>query len=205
MAKLDKSAPDYDPKEEPLTDRQKLFIDAYCRHFNKSRAALEAGYSESCSKRYGWDLYHKPHVKAEIDRIVESQCMGKFEVLNRLGNIARGDVGEMLTETENGGAVFDYAKAKEQTSLIRKLKTKSRSLARSDDEDSGIIEVETDVELYSALDALVQIGRHLGLFTDKSEISGPGGGPLQIVAADELAQARARAVAEEKKLLGNEQ
>ena len=40
--------------------------------------------------------------------------------------------------------------------------------------------VETDLELYSALDALALLGRHHKLFTDKTEITGKDGGKVQI-------------------------
>ena len=37
------------------------------------------------------------------------------------------------------------------------------------------------LKLHDAQAALVQIGRHHGLFTDKVEASGPGGAPLRVM------------------------
>ena len=35
-------------------------------------------------------------------------------------------------------------------------------------------------KLYCRDNALVQVGKHFGMFTDKTEVGGPGGGPIQI-------------------------
>jgi phage terminase small subunit len=56
-------------------------------------------------------------------------------------------------------------------------------------EDTPIVETEVEFELHDSQNALVQIGRHHKLFTDKSELSGPDGGPIAFT-ADDMAQAK---------------
>lgn len=170
---------DEQPELPKLTDKQRLFVASYLLHFNKTRAALEAGYSVRCAHKYGYETYNKPAVKAAIEAEIESRCMAKNEVLDRLGAMARGDVGEFLTPAVNGGVTFDYEKARNKTALIKKLKVKNRAII-GDGDDPSVIETDVDFELYSALDALVQIGRHLGIFTDKTELSTPDGKSLRV-------------------------
>ena len=188
------------PKQ--LTPKQRIFVEQYTKDFNGRRAALAAGYSQASAHKVGWDIRRIPHVQAEIEKIIAEKCMGKDEVLTRLAEQARGDVGEFLTPTANGGAAFDYKKAKDKTHLIRKLKTKSRALADDDGDAIGIVETEVEFELYDAQAALVQIGRHLKLFTDKSEVDAAL--LVGVMTADELAAARTKATKEEKKLLQDE-
>ena len=63
-----------------------------------------------------------------------------------------GAVAELTTET-----VFERTKSNGAPSEVRKVKLK----------------------LWDKKGALVDIGRHLGMFKDKVEVSGPGGGPIE--------------------------
>jgi hypothetical protein len=52
---------------------------------------------------------------------------------------------------------------------------------KGDDEDgTPVTEVDVELELYDAQAALVHIGRHHKLFTDKSELTGKDGAPLVV-------------------------
>ena len=52
---------------------------------------------------------------------------------------------------------------------------------------------KVSIELYDAQAALVQMGKAHGLFVERAELSGPGGSPIEVTAA-QLAEARRRAL-----------
>lgn len=112
--------------------------------------------------------------------------MGAEEALSRLSDIARGDVGDLLTPI-NGIAALDITKAQRLglTKLIKRVKQK-RDFGKKKN-----IETETEeIELYSALDALDKILRVHGRYNDSLSINGnPNAQRLQsfVIPADSIA------------------
>lgn len=54
-------------KARELTKRQRLFVVSYLKHYNASKAALEAGYSQKTAYSIGHENKRKPAIKALID------------------------------------------------------------------------------------------------------------------------------------------
>ncbi len=52
-----------------MTERQKLFIEAYLVHFNSTKAAIEAGYSEKSARKHGSYL----RTNKDIDKILKER------------------------------------------------------------------------------------------------------------------------------------
>lgn len=173
-----------------FTDKQLLFIAEYVKDFNKTRAAIAAGYSERSARDIGHENLTKPNIAEEVQRIIDERCMGKDEALIRLGEHARSNIGDFWDIPENGDPVLNLAseRAKKKLHLIKKLKTKTTTrTVRQDDGYADITTTETEIELYDAQAALVQIGRHHKLFTDKIEADVTG----EIAfTSDEAAQAK---------------
>jgi hypothetical protein len=112
--------------------------------------------------------------------------MSAEEVLMRLSDIARGDLAGLMEITpsgftfrllvdENGERIVNP-----KTKLIRKIKQKVTTyLGKTEDaEDREII--ETEMELYSAQEALNTLGKYHKLFVDRQEITGEDGGPVTL-------------------------
>jgi phage terminase small subunit len=165
-----------------LTNKQKAFIDEYLVDFNATQAAIRAGYSEKSAYSIGWENLRKP----EIIEAIREKAMSAEEVLMRLSDIARGDIADLMNITpagftfrllvdENGERVVNP-----NTKLIRKIKQKVTTyLGKTEDaEDREII--ETEIELYNAQDALVQLGKYHKLFVDRTETTGADGGPIAV-------------------------
>lgn len=185
-----------------LTGKQAAFVEAYLIHRNATRAAIEAGYDgdyNSCAV-IGHENLKKVNIAEAISARITESCMSADEVLERLGAQARGDVKEFLSTQADGTPFFDYggALAEGKTHLIKKMKTKRRIYTEKGKEDTPIVETEVEFELHDAQAALVHIGRHHKLFTDKQEVSGPDAGPIPFTvdiidqAKDELAEWKQR-------------
>lgn len=180
-------------KEEiKLTPKQKLFTDYYIGEArqNAAKAARLAGYSEKTAKEVGYENLTKPHISDYISARLKELTLSAETVLARLTEIANGDVNDFLNE--NGHFDLQTARQNGKTPLIKKLKQKrtikqkktevSESmqsfLAKDEideiETDVEIIYEETEFELYSAHEALRDLGKHHKLFTDKTEIEHKG-------------------------------
>lgn len=144
-----------------LNNQQKLFVECYLKHFNATRAAKEAGYSEKTAYSQGHDLLKKPEIQSRVRARLDEAAMSANEVLYHLTQIARGDLNDLVDDNGN----LDLKKAREEgkTNLLKRIK--SRNITT---ENSDIYEAET--EGYDRLRALELLGKHHALFTDKMKI-----------------------------------
>ena len=161
-----------------LRNKQLIFISEYLKDFNARQAAIRAGYSEKTAGIIGHENLNKPYIAEEIKRQIDERIMSADEVKTRLADIARGDLADFMDFTTSGYVINMVTKdeygnliPKTQTKLIKKIKQKVTTyLSKSEDgEDREII--ETELELYSAHDALRDIGKIHALFTDKTDVN----------------------------------
>ena len=103
----------------------------------------------------------KPEIAAAIQERIDTLTMRADEVLIRLGQIARGSVAE-FADIEKLSDLRNHPLAH----LVKKIKSKKRI------DVDGIEYLDFEFELYSAHEALRDIGKHHALFTDKVEHSG---------------------------------
>lgn len=152
--------------EKSLSDKQTAFVEAYLQTWNATKAAKLAGYSEKTAYSQGHDLLKKPEIDSRVRARIAEMTMQADEVLLRLAGHARGDMGEMI-DRETMGLDLKKVVNEGSSQLIKKLKQTTSS--------DGIAEkVTIEVELYDAQAALVHIGKHLGLFESKLDITSGG-------------------------------
>jgi len=129
--------------------------EAYCRVYpNSSREAASVS---------AYEILRNPKILEEIDRRVAEETMSANEVLMRLADEARGDIGEFWSIQPDGEPVLDLLNAKVQGKLhlIKKLKVKTTTRTIS---DIDVTTKEVDFELYDAQAAKRLIGQHHKLF-----------------------------------------
>lgn len=154
-----------------LTDKQQAFIDHYflCG-FNGTEAAARAGYDgerETLAVVASENL-RKPNIREAIDARMAETKMSANEVLARLGEHARGNIVPFLVTDHDGNLEsFDLSDDK-PLHLLKKA-----SITES--EFKGVTKRTVTIELYDAQSALVHIGRHYGLFVDKTALTDPTG------------------------------
>ena len=140
-------------QNQPLTAGEQAFVEHYLITFNAAKSALRAGFCEQNpvnSKIIGWEMLSKPYIKRAIDNRIASVCMDANEVLGRLAAIARGDIMDFMSKDTNGNWFFDFDKAETSgSSFLIKSITPTREGPK--------------VELYSALEALDRIAKHLNI------------------------------------------
>lgn len=156
-----------------MTNKQIIFIREYTRDFNATRAAKVAGYSDKTAYSYGQQLLKNLEVQAAIKARIDELTMGADEVLVRLAKIARGDMADFFDITPQGWNIKLTRDGVpiEQTGLIKKIKQRVTTRLAKDESGEDSETIETELELYSALEALQTIGKAHALFTDKAEIN----------------------------------
>lgn len=161
-----------------FTRKQQLFIDSYFANgFNATRAAITAGYSEDTAYSQGSRLLKDVEIKAEVERRFDELVLPPAEILARLSEHARGDLGDIWDE-ESGQIDWKKARAAGKTGLIRRFKHKTIRTTNPKGEDTEIFEDE--IELQNPQKALELIGKHRRLFIDRTEISGVDGKPIEV-------------------------
>ena len=111
-------------------------------------------------------------IRAEIDARLAEMGMGANEVLARLASHARGSLDPFLQVSgENAWIDLTTDEAKVNLHLIKEMETERRRYGKDDD---MVEEFKVKIKLHDPQAALVQLGRHHKLFTDKVEVDDSG-------------------------------
>jgi len=156
-----------------LPPKRQLFVEAYIASgCNATEAARRAGYAAPAEE--GYRLLRIAQVAEAIRERVEAakECMGADEVLARLTEQARSTLDDFLD-----GEQIDFDKARD---LGKMHLLKSISWTK----------YGPRIEVYDAHAALVDLGRHHKLFTDRVEKS-PEETAAEQAKADALAEVAA--------------
>lgn len=151
-----------------LTNKQRVFIEQYLICWNATEAARRAGYK--VPRQEGSRLLSNADVMRAISERLANLKMQADEVLARLTDHARGSLSDFINEA--GEIDLDKARQDDKLHLLKKYKVTERKV-------KGIAERTVEVELYDAQAALVHLGKHLKLFTDRLEATGANGGPIE--------------------------
>lgn len=178
-----------------LTRRQQCFVDEYLIDLNATRAAMRAGYSEKTAEQLGYQLLQKASVAHAIQESMDKRSqrtkITADKVLSELAKIGFSDIRkavrwhsqatiaaidsdeDMEALADEGALRFAVANQVELISSVEIDDDTAASIAEISQSSTGALKVK----LYDKRAALVDIGRHLGMFTDKIEHSGQIGMP----------------------------
>lgn len=192
-----------------LNPKQQRFVDEYLIDLNATQAAIRAGYSKKTAAQIGEENLRKPEIsaavqKAQADRSERTQIT-QDAVLQELAKIGFSDIRKVVqwgpTELrvildKDGG---DSGKTAPYHG-VRLINVEDID----DDTAAAISEVShgkdgLKVKLHDKKGALVDIGRHLGMFKDRVEHTGKNGGPIEVasLSKEEYKQARKEMLADD--------
>ncbi|MNH01104.1 Terminase small subunit [compost metagenome] len=166
-----------------LTAKQQRFVDEYLIDLNATQAAIRAGYSEKTARSISNENLTKPDIQAAIQKGMEARsgrvAITQDMVLRELAKIGFSDIRKVVrwgeTQVRMAGGEEDEGDA-----LVPYHGLALINSAEIDDETAGAIaEVSQGkeglkVKLHDKKGALVDIGRHLGMF------SAPGHADLDV-------------------------
>lgn len=185
-----------------LTEKQLRFIDEYLIDLNGAGAARRAGYSLETARTIANQNLTKLDIREAIEKRLAELAMGKAEVLRRLADQARGSLEPFLVDdvSRPGKVRLDLSTedAKLARGLIKKVKIKTLRIGPK------AVEETVEVELYDAQAALVHLGKAHALFVERQEVSGPEGGPVEVVTTLDVSKLSDAALDELDELLAGE-
>ena len=140
-----------------LSVRDLETLDEYFRNgYNATKAYLSThpDSSYNAARSSAADFLARPNIKAEVARRLEEKHMSAEEAMERISDIARGDVSQLM-DVSSVGFNLDMAKAKEAglTKLIKKVKQKTTTYLAKGKSDEDREETVLEIELYNAHDA----------------------------------------------------
>jgi phage terminase small subunit len=178
-----------------LPPKQAEFVKQYLVDLNASAAAMRAGYSAKTADQIAYQLLQKTSVREAIQAAMEERSrrteITADRVLQELARMAFFDARRLFA---NDGSPLPVTEMDEDTARA----VVGLDVATVGNADIGIGQV-LKLKLADKKGALELLGRHLGMWKDKTEISGPDGGPIVTKSAAEMTDDELAAIAAGKR------
>lgn len=146
-----------------MTKKQKRFIEEYLIDLNATQAAIRAGYSPDTAKSIGSENLTKPDIQARIAQAMAERSrrtgVNADRVVMELAKVAFVNASDVI---DADTATLKPDAAPEDTAAIQSVKVKTFG-------EDGL---EREIKMADKLKALELLGKHLGMFKDKVELSG---------------------------------
>jgi len=165
-----------------LTDKQRAFCLHYCTHWNATKAAKQAGYSEKTAQEISSENLSKPiiqdyikHIQSDIARAAGVSALRNLMELTKIAYTNPTDIRESWDKLKDWESIPDDVRAG-----IAEVVTVSKVLRRvgggdeSEDENSGLVQtLETvKVKMHDKLKAIDMINRMLGYNEQQDDDTG---------------------------------
>lgn len=147
-----------------LTAKQNRFVEEYLIDLNAAQAAIRAGYRAGNNQRaseIGSELLQKTPVSEAVARAMAERSkrtgISQDRVLTELAKIGFANITDVIDPKT---AKIKEDASEDDLSCIQSIKIKPSEWG-----------TEREVKLYDKRAALVDIGKHLGIFTDKMALT----------------------------------
>ena len=175
------------PKEEvtpddpylQLSPRRQRFVDEYMIDLCQSKAAARAGYSDMTARAQASLIMRDPIVQAAVRKRMQERVLATHinadRVVLELAKLAFANMADFVQKSENGDILFDFSTVTDDhLAAITELTVDEYA------DPTGKRQVtRTRFKLADKRAALVDLGRHIGMFKERVELTGSGGGPIQ--------------------------
>lgn len=158
-----------------LTPKQERFCEEYLIDLNATQAAIRAGYSANTANR------------------IASELLSKLDIQNRIAELKaerskRTEITQDRVVKEL--AAMAFAKATDYAQIVGNMVFIKSTTELTPEQQAGIVGIkQTQAGIEVKLDktrALEMLGRHLGMFNDKLELSGSVANPYANLTEAEL-------------------
>jgi phage terminase small subunit len=151
-----------------MTPKRQRFVDEYLIDLNATQAAIRAGYSAKTAGSIGEENLKKPEIADAIAarqaKVAEKLEITQERIAAELAKIGFADVRQLFDDEGN-------------LKKLSELDDKAAACISSIDLSDGDI---AKVRLWDKRAALVDLGKHLGMFKERVSVENPDGGPLEI-------------------------
>lgn len=144
-----------------MTKKQKRFVEEYLIDLNATQAAIRAGYSSDTAGSIGAENLKKPEIKSKIDKAMAERSkrtgISQDRVLLELARIGFAKITDVV---DPDTAKIKADASEDDLACIQSIKIKPNEFG-----------TEREVRLYDKKSALVDLGKHLGMFKDKIDLN----------------------------------
>lgn len=148
------------PKLKGLSAKQAFFVQEYLVDLNATEAALRAGYSAKSAKAIGAENLTKPAIADAVEEAMAIRVkrieVSQDAVLQELGAIAFGNIADVAEWTPGKVTVLDSGS---------RSRTVLSAVAQVSETTNGVT-----LRMHDKQAALVNLGKHLGMFREKVEL-----------------------------------
>jgi phage terminase small subunit len=156
-----------------MNEKQARFVREFLIDLCATQAAVRAGYSRKTATEIGYELLRKPDIQLAINEAKAERAarlqVDQDAVVRRLAAVAFADLGDFASWDAEGNltvtASEDLDPEKRQAIRDVAVTTTSRH-----GRDETVVTVKTALRLHDSLRALEMLGRHLGMFMDRSKV-----------------------------------
>lgn len=149
-----------------LTAKQNRFVEEYLIDLNATQAAIRAGYSAGTAKEIGSENLTKPNIRSRIDEAVAERSrrtgVNQDRIIRELAKMAFVNAADMI---DMDNAKLKVCTSPDDTAAVQSVKVKKTISENSET-------VEREIRIADKIKALELLGKHLGMFKDKIELSG---------------------------------
>lgn len=164
-----------------LTPKQAQFVREYLIDLNATQAAIRCGYSAKTAYSQGQRLLKDVEVSAAVEEAMAKRAerteITADRVLQELAKLGFADIRRIFA----GGNLLDPSDLEDDiAAAVQSVEVITR---RTPGEENQVEHVHK-IKLADKIGALTQIGRHLGMFTDKVDANVSGGVTVNISGPD---------------------
>ena len=160
-----------------MTPKQQRFVLEYLKDLNATQAAIRAGYSAKTAQVIGAENLAKPMVREAIEAAQAKHAANAGVTVDRiieeLAKIGFSNMLDYVTIGDNGEPFVDLSKlSREQAAAISEVMVEDFVDKRG--EDARDVR-RVKFKLHDKKAALVDLGKHLGMFKERVEHTVTGG------------------------------
>ena len=157
-----------------LTPKQARFVQEYLIDLNAAQAAIRAGYSAKTARVIGHENLTNPDIAAAIEKAMAERAertrLTADWVVDELRKLAGANMADYMRSTPEGDPYLDFSSlTRDQTAALAEVTVEDFVDGRG--EDARAVK-RVKFKLHDKREALVDLGRHLGLFEIKHRIAG---------------------------------
>lgn len=170
-----------------LSAKARRFVDEYLIDLNATQAAIRAGYSPAAAHNQGSRLMGRADVQAAIAAAQATRSrrteITADRVVEELARVAFFDLRRVFRPD---GALIPVADLPEEVAAAL-ASVDLATVAKGE----GAVEHIAKIKAADKLRALENLARHLGMFRERVEVSGPEGGPINLSMNDRAERVQA--------------
>ncbi|MCP1679422.1 terminase small subunit [Kerstersia gyiorum] len=162
-----------------LTEKKRRFAAEYIKDLNATQAAIRTGYSERTARSQGQRLLTDVDVAALIEELQAARAdrtqVDADYVLRRMIEIDQMDVLDIMNDRMELKPVSEWPAIWRQ--YLSGFDLAEMFEGKGDERD--VVGILKKIKWPDKVRNLELLGRHLGMFKDKMELTGKNGGPVE--------------------------